>query len=263
LQRKNRRELREEERKKKRREKDKKKKEYDMRIQEENRLMTSRTGSNIFHTEFGGPGNRSELSLNWLTSKCDAYRAKYGTKFMPIGGGLFFSCGRVYKKSDFYEWNDEFERTMRVNPTCPLYWISPVFAFNDELPSSERKYERWYGGLPIHHEFIKESEKANIKLTSLPDNKQPDYPFLYIDWYHDDSSSDSETSDWGGMMRQGGSDDNSSDEDVVCEDENRDGGSSEEEFSDSDGELVVKRVSKCKVKAVFDSSDEDDSDGDE
>lgn len=149
------------------------------------------------------------------------------------------------------------------------------------LPPNTQIYLKVYGGLPIHHAFIKDSERGNIKVTSLPDNKQPDYPFLYIDWCNDDSSTDSETSDWACMLKHddiGGGD--SSDDDDSSDDYGRghDSGSIEDGSSSNDGsdndndcvsdgsddnisseeELVVKRNTRCKVKAVFDSSDDDE-----
>jgi hypothetical protein len=49
-------------------------------------------------------------------------------------------------------------------------------------------YDMWYRSLPIHKMFLdgKESEIHYL----APDNIQPDFPFVYVDWNVDCESSD-------------------------------------------------------------------------
>jgi hypothetical protein len=69
---------------------------------------------------------------------------------------------------------------IRVPIMDPLQGCSLVFTEGKVLPEKSDNFDVWYRSLPIHKVFLdgKESEIHYL----APDNKQPDFPFVYVNW---------------------------------------------------------------------------------
>lgn len=62
----------------------------------------------------------------------------------------------------------------------PLLGCTLMFANGNVLPSNINYFEQWYRRLPIHKMFL-EGKESKIHYLA-PDNVQPDFPFVYLDW---------------------------------------------------------------------------------
>ncbi len=54
-----------------------------------------------------------------------------------------------------------------------------MFAEGKVLPEKSYNFDVWYRSLPIHKVSLNEKESEIHYLA--PDNKQPDFPFVYVD----------------------------------------------------------------------------------
>ena len=70
----------------------------------------------------------------------------------------------------------------------PLRGCNLCFANDKILPMNSDNYDTWYRSLSIHKMFLdgKESEIHYL----APDNLQPDFSIVYVDWNVDCESSD-------------------------------------------------------------------------
>ena len=75
----------------------------------------------------------------------------------------------------------------------PLLGCHIIFADGKMLPINPDKYCSWYRSLPIHKSFLEGMENEINYLA--PDNLQPDFPFIYVDWNADCGSSSDEDED--------------------------------------------------------------------
>jgi hypothetical protein len=83
---------------------------------------------------------------------------------------------------------------MMVPDREPLLGCNLIFADGKMLPINPDKYFSWYRSLPIHKTFLDGMETEINYLA--PDNLQPDFPFVYVDWKADyESSSDQDEDD--------------------------------------------------------------------
>ena len=125
-----------------------------------------------------------------------AYREKYHTAYMPIGGGRFLYQCQIIRKTDLYEVctlpNNCLTGTM-VPIREPLLGCNLIFADCKFLPMNSDKFDAWYRSLPIHKSFLQGMESEIRSLA--PDNLQPDYPFVYVDWSADGESSSDDGGD--------------------------------------------------------------------
>ena len=62
----------------------------------------------------------------------------------------------------------------------PLQGCSLAFAEGEVLPQKSDNFDAWYRRLPIHKRFLQGKESEIHYLA--PDNEQPDFPFVYVDW---------------------------------------------------------------------------------
>jgi hypothetical protein len=62
----------------------------------------------------------------------------------------------------------------------PLQGCSLAFAEGGLLPQKSDNFDAWYKRLPIHKRFLQGKESEIHYLA--PDNEQPDFPFVYVDW---------------------------------------------------------------------------------
>ncbi len=62
----------------------------------------------------------------------------------------------------------------------PLWGCSLAFAEGGILPQKSDNFDAWYKRLPIHKRFLQGKESEIHYLA--PDNEQPDFPFVYVDW---------------------------------------------------------------------------------
>lgn len=124
------------------------------------------------------------------------YREKYYTAYMPIGGGRFLYQCQIIRKADLYEVctipnNSNTGRMVPIRE--PLLGCHIVFADGKTLPINSDKFDSWYRSLPIHKSFLEGMENEINYLA--PDNLQPDFPFVYVDWNADCGSSSDEDED--------------------------------------------------------------------
>jgi len=75
----------------------------------------------------------------------------------------------------------------------PLLECNLIFAEGKMLPMNSNKFDAWYRRLPIHKTFLDGMETEIRYLT--PDNLQPDFPFVYVDWNVDCGSSSDDDED--------------------------------------------------------------------
>jgi hypothetical protein len=127
------------------------------------------------------------------------YREKYHTAYMPIGGGRFLFQRQIVRKADLYEVctvpNNSKTGTM-VPIREPLLGCNLMFADGKTLPMISDFFDAWYRSLPIHKTFL-DGMETEIRYLA-PDNLQPDFPFVYLDWNVDcgSSSDDDEDDRW-------------------------------------------------------------------
>ena len=67
------------------------------------------------------------------------------------------------------------------------------FADGKFPPVNTEDFEVWYRRLPIHKMFLQGKESEIHYIT--PDNEQPDFPFVYLDWNIDCELSEKEDHD--------------------------------------------------------------------
>jgi hypothetical protein len=72
----------------------------------------------------------------------------------------------------------------------PLRQCNLEFANGKVLPMNGDNFEVWYRRLPIHKMFLQGKESEIHYLA--PDNEQPDFPFVYVDWNVDCEFSEEE-----------------------------------------------------------------------
>jgi hypothetical protein len=114
------------------------------------------------------------------------YQKKYYTAYMPIGDERFSYAHAIVRKEDLY-------KTISSNSTVnsktgdiwvpimdPLRGCSLVFAEGKVIPVKKENFDVWYKSLPICKVFLDEKENE-IHYLAL-DDKQPDFPFVYVDW---------------------------------------------------------------------------------
>jgi len=137
----------------------------------------------------------------------DEYKEKYSTRYMPIGDGRFLYEHEIVRKRNLYEISGRASarsggtssgsKDVLVPVREPLLGCRLSFADGKILPENDEEYDAWYRSLPIHKMFLdgKESEIHYL----APEEEQPDYPFVYVDWNVDcelsDKDKDSDQSD--------------------------------------------------------------------
>jgi hypothetical protein len=62
----------------------------------------------------------------------------------------------------------------------PLQGCSLVFAEGKVLPVQSDNVDVWYRSLPIHKVFL-DGKESEIHYLAL-DDKQPDFPLVYVNW---------------------------------------------------------------------------------
>ena len=130
---------------------------------------------NILFENFFGPKNV------WGPI-ADAYRKKYYTEYMPIGEGRFLRGHKIVRKENLYESGalSNGVPVMLFHIREPQLGCNLMFAEGKVLPSNVNYFEKWYRRLPIHKMFL-EGKESEIHYLA-PDNLQPDFPFVYLDW---------------------------------------------------------------------------------
>ena len=127
------------------------------------------------------------------------YREKYHTEYMPIGGGRFLFQRQIVRKANLYEVctvPNNSMTGMMVPIREPLLGCNLMFADGKTLPMNSDFFDAWYRSLPIHKSFL-DGMETEIRYIA-PDNLQPDFPFVYLDWNVDceSSSDDDEDNRW-------------------------------------------------------------------
>jgi hypothetical protein len=126
----------------------------------------------------------------------DLYQKKYYTAYMPIGNEKFLYEHAIVRKEDLYK---TISSNLTVNSKTgdiqvsvmdPLQGCSIVFAEGKVLPEKSDNFDMWYRSLPIHKVFLNGKESEIHYLA--PDKKQPDFPFVYVNWYVDCELSEEE-----------------------------------------------------------------------
>ena len=116
----------------------------------------------------------------------DSYRKKYYSTYMPINDGRFLHEHAILRKENLYETsasklNDKgTPGDILVPIRDPLRGCSLAFADGEVLPQNSDNFEVWYRRLPIHKMFLQGKESEIHYLA--PDNEQPDFPFVYVNW---------------------------------------------------------------------------------
>ena len=131
---------------------------------------------NILFENFFGPKNV------WGPI-ADAYRKKYYTEYMPIGEGRFLRGHEIVRKDNLYVSGVASSNVVpgvQIPIREPLLGCNLMFADGNLLPSNIDYFEQWYRRLPIHNIFL-EGKESEIHYLA-PDNVQPDFPFVYLDW---------------------------------------------------------------------------------
>ena len=118
---------------------------------------------------------------------------------MPIGGGRFLFQCQIVRKANLYEVctvPNNSKTGMMVPIREPLLECNLIFAEGKTLPMNSNKFDAWYRHLPIHKTFL-DGMETEIRYLA-PDNLQPDFPFVYLDWNVDcgSSSDDNEDDSW-------------------------------------------------------------------
>jgi hypothetical protein len=115
---------------------------------------------------------------------------------MPIGIMRFLYGHAIVRNEDLY-------KTISTNSTVnsktgdiwvpimdPLQGCSLVFAEGKLLTVKSDNFDVWYRSLPIH-KVILDGKESEIHCLAL-DNKQPDFPFVYVNWNVDCELSEGE-----------------------------------------------------------------------
>ncbi len=116
----------------------------------------------------------------------DSYWKKYHSAYMSIGKGRLLYEHAILRKENLYETsasklNDKgTPGDILVPIRDPLRGCSLAFADGEVLPQNSDNFEVWYRRLPIHKMFLQGKESEIHYLA--PDNEQPDFPFVYVDW---------------------------------------------------------------------------------
>ncbi len=116
----------------------------------------------------------------------DSNQKKYNSAYMPIGKGRFLYEHAILRKKNLYKTsasksNDKGTTGEILVPIRdPLRGCSLAFADGEVLPQNSDNFEVWYRRLPIHKMYLQGKESEIHYLA--PDNEQPDFPFVYIDW---------------------------------------------------------------------------------
>ncbi len=110
---------------------------------------------------------------------------------MPIGDGRFLYEYAIVRKRNLYQirrrtsarsggTSTSGSKDVLVPVREPLLGCRLAFADGKILPENDEDYDAWYRSLPIHKMFLdgKESEIHYL----APEEEQPDYPFVYVDW---------------------------------------------------------------------------------
>ncbi len=112
----------------------------------------------------------------------DAYRKKHYTEYMPVGEGRFLRGHKIVRKENLYESGASSNGVpgMLFHILEPQLGCNLMFAEGKVLPSNFDYFEKWYRRLPIHKMFL-EGKESEIHYLA-PDNLQPGFPFVYLDW---------------------------------------------------------------------------------
>ncbi len=76
-----------------------------------------------------------------------------------------------------------------------LWGCSLAFSEGGILPQKSDNFDAWYKRLPIHKRFLQGKESEIHYLA--PDNEQPDFPFVYVDWNVDCELSEEDNNEEG------------------------------------------------------------------
>ena len=117
----------------------------------------------------------------------ESYKTKFHTAYMPIGEGRFLHEHTIWRKENLYE---RLTGGVMVPIKDPLRQCNLQFADGKVLPMNSDNFEVWYRRLPIHKMFLQGKERDIHYLA--PDNEQPDFPFVYVDWNVDCEFSEEE-----------------------------------------------------------------------
>ncbi len=101
---------------------------------------------------------------------------------MPIGEGRFLRGHKIVRKENLYESGASSNGVpgMLFHIREPQLGCNLMFAEGKVLPSNVDYFEKWYWQLPIHKMFL-EGKESGIHFLA-PDNLQPDFPCVYLDW---------------------------------------------------------------------------------
>ena len=121
----------------------------------------------------------------------ESYKTKFGSAYMPIGEGRLLFEHTILRKENLYE---RLAGGVTVPIKDPLIQRNLLFANGNVLPINIANFEVWYRRLPIHKIFLQGMESEIHYLA--PDNKQPDFPFVYVGWKFDCEFSDGEDCDY-------------------------------------------------------------------
>jgi hypothetical protein len=147
----------------------KKEREKRKKMELQNRKQRDEDMNQLFENFFGEKRTWGQIA--------DSYRKKYCSAYMPVGEGRFLYEHTILRKENLYE---TCTGGVLVPIRDPLRECNLVFADGEVLPRNSDNFEVWYRRLPIHKLFLQGKESEIHYLA--PDNEQPDFPFVYIDW---------------------------------------------------------------------------------
>ncbi len=124
------------------------------------------------------------------------HRKKYFTDYMPIGVGKFLHGHSIVRKADVYVYETSSDSMTRTSVPIkdPLVRCKLPFADGKVLPTNSNNFDRWYQLLPIHKMFLKGQDNEIHYLA--PDNLQPNYPCVYLDWKVDKDDEPNVNESW-------------------------------------------------------------------
>ncbi len=96
---------------------------------------------------------------------------------MPIGEGRSLYEHTILRKENLYK---TCTGGILVPIRDPLRECNLTFTDGEILPQNSNNFEVWYRRLPIHKLFL-QGKESEIQYLA-PDNEQPDFPFVYVDW---------------------------------------------------------------------------------
>ncbi len=126
----------------------------------------------------------------------DLYWKKYCTAYMPIGNESFLYKHAIVRKEALYKTISSNSTVnsktgdIRVPIMDPLQGCSLVFAEEKVLLEKSDNFDVWYRRMPIHKVFL-DGKRSEIHYLA-PNNKQPDFPFVYVNRNVDCELSDEE-----------------------------------------------------------------------